>query len=303
MASVVGGRAPDLFSFEDYREYLRRHYEFRRAEQARFSYRFMATRLEIDPGQLVRILQGQLHLPQRALAATLRLCRFTAREAAFFEELVRLGRCRDPAEADRIRDRLDALRTVAARELDGRESSFYLHWRHSVVRALASLAPTADGGELGRLCLPEQSPADAAESTRLLEALGLLVRDDGGRLLPTQAHVAPGQDVPREVLRNWHAQVLSLASESVDRFGPAQRDISTLTVALSSKDLPLVGGWIADLRREVQAMAGAADSPDRVLQVCVQLFPVAKTRPGGGRRQDRRDSASPSALQFSRSFR
>jgi len=289
MAALVGGPAPDLFSFADYRQFLRTYYEFRRAQQPSFSYRFMATRLEIDPGQLVRILQGRLHLPQRALAATLRLCKFTPRDAAFFEELVRLGRSRNGAEADRSRDRLDALRTVVPRELEQEQSSFYGHWRHAVVRALAGIARTVDGGELGRLCLPEQSASEASESVRLLEALGLLVRDELGCPAPAEAHVAPGQDVSREVLREWHAQVLSLAAQSVDRYDPSQRDISTLTVALSSKDLPLVSAWISDLRRQVQARAGAAPSPDRVLEVCVQLIPVAMTGRGGGNLESKRD--------------
>jgi len=284
MAALVGGQAPDLFSSADYRQFLRTYYEFRRAEQPGFSYRFMAARLEIDPGQLVRILQGRLHLPQRALAATLRLCKFTAREAAFFEELVRLGRSRNAEEADRSRDRLDAMRTVVPRELDGEEISFYAHWRHTVLRALASVARTADAGELGALCLPPQSAAEASGSVRLLETLGLLARDEHGSLAPAEPHVAPGRGVPGDVLRKWHAQALSLASESLDRCDPAQRDISTLTVALSSKDLPLVSGWISDLRRQVQARAGATRSPDRVLQVCVQLFPVATTGQGGAKR-------------------
>jgi uncharacterized protein (TIGR02147 family) len=112
MAALVEGEAPDLSAFADYREFLRRYYEFRRAVQPSFSYRFMATRLEIDPGQLSHILQGRRHLPQRVLAATMRLCRFTPRDAAIFEEMVRLGRSRNPEDAARSRERLDALRTV-----------------------------------------------------------------------------------------------------------------------------------------------------------------------------------------------
>jgi len=285
MAEVVGDPAPDLYAFSDYRAFLRRYCEFRRIEQPSFSYRFMATRLEIDPGQLAHILQGRLHLPQRALAAVLRLCKFTAREAAFFEELVRLGRSRKPEEAARCRARLDALRTVVPRELDQDDAAFYLHWRHAVVRALAGIAHTADAGELGRFCLPVQSEAEAVESARLLEELGLLVRDEIGCLTPTEAHLTPGEGVSKDVLRKWHDQVLALAAESVERFDTAQRDVSTLTVALSSKDLPILRAWISDLRRQVQAQAGVSGSPDRVLEVCVQLFPVARTGSGNGDRE------------------
>jgi len=277
VAAVVEGEAPDLFSFTDYREYLRRHYEFRRARQASFSYRFMATRLEVDPGQLAHILRGKLHLPQRALAATLKLCRFDSREAAFFEELVRLGRCRKPEDAARSRERLDALRTVRPRALGAGGESFYSHWRHAVIRALASVVGVSEGGELGSLCQPIQTPQEAADSIRILEELNLLVRDEKGTLRAPEAHVVPGPDISRAILRKWHAQVLDLASSSLDRFGASDRDVSTLTVALSSKDLPAVRGWIADLRSQIQAHAAATETPDRVLDACIQLFPVALT--------------------------
>jgi uncharacterized protein (TIGR02147 family) len=278
VAAVVEGEAPDLFSFTDYREFLRRHYEFRRAAQPSFSYRFMATRLEIDPGQLAHILQGKLHLPQRALAATLKLCRFDARESAFFEELIRLGRCRKPEDAARSRERLDALRTVQQRELGPEGESFYHHWRHAVVRALASTAKVSDGGEFAGLCRPPLTSVEARESTELLEKIGLLSRDGDGTFRAREAHVVPGPAVSRNVLRKWHAQVLELAASSLEVFDAADRDVSTLTVAFSSKDLPTVRGWISDLRREVQARASATECPDRVLNACIQLFPVARTR-------------------------
>jgi uncharacterized protein (TIGR02147 family) len=283
MAAVVEGTPPDLYAFSDYREYLRCHYEHRRLRQPSFSYRFMSSRLEIDPGQLSRILQGKLHLPQRALAATLKLCRFDPREAAYFEELVRLGRSRKPEEIIRSRERLEALRSVTSRELSARSEGFYGHWRHAVIRALVGFVDeSGDGRDLGTLCLPAQSGEEAAASIRLLEETGLVVRDQEGRLRPADPHVVPGDGVSRAALRRWHGQSLDLAVQSLERFGPDRRDVSTLTVALSSKDLGIVRGWIADLRRQVKALAGAADSPSQVVDVCVQVFPVARTSRSGG---------------------
>lgn len=282
MAAVVEGEAPDLFSFADYREFLRRYYEFRRCQQPTFSYRFMSARLEIDPGQLAHILQGKLHLPQRALAATLKLCRFDSRQAAFFEELVRLARSRKPEEIERCRERLDALRSVVQRELGSDAEGFYHHWRHAAIRALADMVPeNGDGGALGRHCLPFQGAVDAAESVALLLRIGLLERDGARRLRPTHPHVAAGAEISAEALRGWHRQVLGLASESLERFPPGRRDVSTLTVAISASDLPAVKEWISDLRRQVQAQADSASAPGEVWNICVQFFPVART--GGGR--------------------
>ena len=118
---------PDLFSHDDYRAYLRAHYEHRRSIQSTFSYRFMASRLDMDAGQLAHILQGRLHLPQRVLPAVLKLCRFGSLESAYFEELLRLARARTDEERARCRERLDALRSVAPKELDAGSAGFYGH--------------------------------------------------------------------------------------------------------------------------------------------------------------------------------
>ena len=275
MAEVVTS-GPDLFSFTDYREYLKAHYEHRRGIQPAFSYRFMAARLDIDAGQLAHILQGRLHLPQRALPATLKLCKLGSLESAYFEELLRLGRSRTEEERERCRERLSALRAVVPREL-GRESSpFYEDWRHSVLRSLAGVVKVRQAQGLGRLCDPPSTEAEAESIVRLLEGLGLVGRDPEGFLRPTQSQLTAGESVPRESLRRWHDQVLQLGIRSEDRFVSSQREVATLTAALSEGDLGTVRGWIADFRRQVQALSGGVETPDRVLEVCVQFFPVAQ---------------------------
>jgi uncharacterized protein (TIGR02147 family) len=268
--------APDLFAFSDYRKYLKAHYEHRRSIQSAFSYRFMAQRLDIDAGQLAHILQGRLHLPQRTLPAVLKLCKFGSLESAYFEELLRLARSRTEAERERCAERLAALRAVVPRELGKDEAGFYAHWRHAVVRSLTGVVQARKAEGLGPLCDPPSTSAESEASVRLLEGLGLLARDGDGFLRPSQPHISAGAEVPREELRRWHDQVLDLAVRSVDSFGPADREVATLTAALSEEDFATVREWIADFRRQVQALAGGVASPDRVMEVCVQFFPVAR---------------------------
>ncbi|MBK8804669.1 MAG: TIGR02147 family protein [Fibrobacteres bacterium] len=268
---------PDLYAFLDYREFLLAHYEHRRQIQKTFSYRFMAARLDVDAGQLAHILRGRLQLPQRALSATIALCRLDERQGAYFEELVRLSSCKDDDEKARIHERLDALREVTIRQIPPSASDFYAHWEHSTLRALAGVLPeTGDGSGLGRHCIPPLSAEAASQSIAFLERTGLLRRDEWGRLYPTETHVAPAVDVPRETLRRWHDQVLMLASESLDRIPSDRRDVSTLTVALSQSDFQVVADWIAEFRRSIQALATASKEPDRVVQSCVQMIPVSK---------------------------
>lgn len=268
---------PEVFGFQDYREYLKALYDTRREASSVFSYRFMAQRLDVDAGQLSRILQGKLHLPQRALAATIQLCRLEGREAAYFEELMRRARAKTPEEAARSQERLDALKVPATGEVGSEQAEYYARWHHSVVRALASLETMPqDAVTIAKSCRPPIAEREAAESMELLERLDLLRRDGSGRLVPNEPHIAPRRSVPPELLRDWHSQAMSRAREALERTPPAERDMSTMTVAVNGSDLAKVREWIADLRRQVRALAASTAEPDRVFQVNVQCFPVAR---------------------------
>jgi uncharacterized protein (TIGR02147 family) len=276
---------PVVFGFLDYREYLKALYDSRREASSVFSYRFMAQRLDVDAGQLARILQGKLHLPQRALAAAIQLCRLEGREAAYFEELVRHGRAKNPEETARSLERLEALKVPAPCAVPPDQAAYYGQWHHSLVRALAALEGIPQDPEtIARSCRRPVSPEDVSKSLSLLEGLGLLVRDASGRLLAGEPHLTPGDGIDPGVLREWHAQAMEEARRALAEIPPTERDLSTVTLALNSTELATVREWVADLRRQVRALSARTEKPDRVYQVNVQFFPVAKRaktkRPG-----------------------
>lgn len=281
------GELMDLFAYTDYRVYLREFYENRKESNPIWSYRFMATRLEMDPGQLVKILQGKLHLPQRALGAAIKLCGLDARQAAFFEELVRFSRARTADESSRSYERLNALRGVPSGALSQDQADYYRSWHHTVVRALLGMAPfRGDWETLGALCMPPLTPDEARSSVELLERLGIVVRDDHDVLSLSNAHITPGAGVPVEAVRKFQRDTLDLAKRALEAIPREEREISTITMALAESDLTLVQGWVQDLRRQVQALADGTREPDRVYHLNVQLFPVAKRarkrKVGGG---------------------
>lgn len=267
----------DILGYTDYRAFLRDFYENRKESNPIWSYRFMSTRLEVDPGQLVKILQGKLHLPQRALGAAIRLCGLEGRDAAFFEELVRFSRARSAEESSRCYERLAALRGVASGSISPDQSEYYRSWHHTVVRSLLGMAPfRGDWETLGSLCMPSITAEQARDSVELLERLGIVCKDELGALRLAAMHVTPGEGVPVETVRQFQKDTIDLAKQALDAFPRSEREISTITMALSESDIGLVQGWVRDLRRQVQSLADNTREPDRVYHLNVQLFPVAR---------------------------
>jgi len=265
---------PSVFQFEDYRAFLLAHYEARKAIKRQFSYRFMAGRLDVDPGQLVWILKGKLHLPARSISAAIKLCHLEGRDAAYFEELSRLIRARSAGEKSRCRERLAALRGVDTHPLEASQASFYERFHHSVLRALAPLGKHASPSQLGACCIPPLDAEQAEHSLKLLSTLGLVHSGRGGWSLP-KTHITTGTAIDPSILREFHAQAIGCAMTALKDQPPANRDISTLTVALSASDLGTVRSWLSDMRRQIQKLAEDTQIPDRVIQFNAQFFPLA----------------------------
>jgi uncharacterized protein (TIGR02147 family) len=275
MAAVI----PSPLACLDYRVWLKDAYEARKQESAFFSYRFMALRLEIDAGQLVKILQGKLHLPERAVPKVVKLFSLDGREADYLQELVAFAKSRSRKETAESFNRLMDLKGLDARTLEDRHAAYYLDWRHTVVRSLIGIATfRGDYEALGRLCDPPLSEDEARRSVELLESLDLVARDEKGVWRLKSTHVVQGSSVPRQAVRKFQADVLQLAERALNEVPPEEREISTQTVAVSASDLPVLRGWVADFWRQVQLLAQGSLKPDRICHVGVMLFPAARIR-------------------------
>jgi len=268
-----------VFSFLDYRAYLQSYQESRKADKDWYSVRYMAGRIEMDPGQLVKVLQGKLHLPLARIPAISKLCRFDGREEAYFETLVRLGRAKTRGEIQELTERIVALRGVEVKGLEADQAEYFHNWHHAVVRSLAGIVPFRGGFEaIGEMITPRVSAEKIKESVELLARLGLLREDDKGYWRLAEPHVHPGDKMPAEVVRRFQGQTMRLAERSLEEIPVDERDISSLTVTLRWSDLPRMREKVAEIRRQIQTLATESSEPDGVFQLNVQLFPVARVR-------------------------
>lgn len=265
-----------VYDHEDWRTFLQQEVERRRSEGLDESVRDFAKKLEMDSAQFHRVLSGRAPLPFRYLARLVEILGMDRRSTAYLEELLRLGRARSQEEKSRCRERLTALRGVAASPVEGRQAQYYAHWRHSVIRSLVgSGGVRGDGAGLGALCIPPVTDQESRESLELLLELGLVVRGPDGTSRLSDSHLVSGPDVPVEVVRGFHRQAIDLARRALEEIPAQERDVSAVTAAVDASGLSALRDLAKDLRQKVQKLSHGTRSPDRVYQFNVQLFPVA----------------------------
>ena len=270
-----------VYEHDDWRSFLQEEIDRRHAEGLDESARDFARKLGIDSAQFHRILSGRTPFPFRHLSSLVGILGLDRRATAYFEELLRMDRARSAEEKARCRERISALRGVAASPVEGSQARYYGHWLHSVIRSLVGASRVrGDGGELARLCIPPLREEETRDSVRLLLELGLVERGEDGALRLRDAHVVSGPDVPVPVVRGYHRQAIEQGRRALRDIPPSERDISAVTAAVDDAGFAALREMAKELRQKVQKLSHGTRAPDRVYQMNVQLFPVAWGSPG-----------------------
>lgn len=267
----------NIYDYLNYAAFMRDYYEFRKRQNAFFSYRYMGKLLGMDPGFLVKVTQGKVALPERAIAAVGKLCKLGEAEAKYFEALVHYGRAKTPPEIKTHFETLISLRGLESRPLEISQYEYYRKWHHSAVRSLLTFHDfRGDYADLASRVHPHISMAEAEESVRLLIELGILKRHADGRHEVVGPPLTTGEKWQGTAIRNFQVESLELAKKSLVEDPRDVRDISTVTVAIRFSDLEEIKTRIRELRQSIMHMMTDSGDPDCVYQINFQAIPLSR---------------------------
>jgi uncharacterized protein (TIGR02147 family) len=265
-----------VFEYLDYRAYLKDSYEERKSESSFYSYRMMAESFGLFPSNIFRILHGEGHLPARCQSRALEFLGLSGRSAEYYLLLISYARERSTKAKGEILEKAMTLRDVARRPLENQELEYFSRWWTAALRALLEITDgRAVPAELTNCLIPPVPEADIKASLSLLQDLGLVKKASSGRLLPTQAHLTAGGPAKAQAVRGFQRQILALASESLERFPPDDRDISTLTLSMDEDAFREIREMIRECRRQIQKRVEDCRESDRVLHLAMAFFPAA----------------------------
>src|SRR5690606_9634432 len=119
------------------------------------------------------------------------------------------------------------------------------------------------------------APAEARSGLDTLMQLGLLTRDDEGRLKQSDPIVTTGPEAASVHATNYHRTMIARASAAIDTIPAPQRDVSALVLCLSPDGLGIVKERIQKFRRELLELSAGEADPRQVVQINFQLFPLS----------------------------
>jgi uncharacterized protein (TIGR02147 family) len=269
-----------LFEYFDYQEFMRDYYEEKKRDNPYMSYRYLGYHMKLDSGFLLKVLQGKLHLAERSLPTVCAFFKFSERESRYFEMLVNYNKAKSTTDIKMYFEKLMVLRDLRARPVEEYQYAFYQKWYHSAIHALLSIFEfKGEFKKLASILSPSITAKQAQESILLLKKIGLITISDDGSYRPVDAFVTTGEKWHSAAIREFQKETINLSSQTIDMCEKELRDISTITVALSTKDLPEIRERIRQLRQSILTLEND-NQPDTVFQINIQVIPVTQTLGG-----------------------
>ena len=271
---------PDIFQYMDYRAWL---HDWLIARKGRPSLRMLARRAKCSPALISAVTTGTRDLDTGRAETFAAAMKLDAEQTNHLLALVALAH--DPSRQRRQRALDEALATPRFRgssRPEGAAIAVLSDPDMSAVMELARCDGWRDDPEwIARSLRPPISPEAAAAALTALQTVGALVLGEDGKVRLGRADWATDHRVAAGVasLANarLHRAFLGRAPDMLDTVPTDERQFGTMTFAVDAELVKQIKARIERFFEEIIHLVDSADvRRDRVYQLGVQLFPLAK---------------------------
>lgn len=274
---------PDVFAFDDHRQFLAEAIEDLRRTRRNFSLRWLAQRCEFSSHTyLPKVVAGERSLAPETVPRVAKALGLRGNAERCFRLLVAWNLAPEGSQKHELFSRLEGVRALGRKKrLEGRQSRYYEHWYYPVIRQLVLWTDwSGDWGRLGGYLDPPISAEQAREAVETLVDLGLLEQREG-----TWHSASPTINVDRlpvAAKQRGRHDILRRGMESLLRHAPHERHTTCLLLAMSEDSFRQATEILTDAAQKCLGLAAADPVVDRVWQVALQVFPASlptKARP------------------------
>lgn len=273
----------DIFSYSDFKEYLRDKIALLKEGDSSFTYRKISSELGIkSAGYITQVLNGASTLSAKLLPEFVRVLGLKKREALYFEVLVNYNQAKDEKVRSLYYQKMTELKKLSQTKLDPESYLFYEKWYYSAIRSIIDLVDF-DGTnfrDISNLIVPSISEKQVEKAIKVLKKLKLIKMGDNGFYRLAHKNITTGLNSDSVVLNNFVINTVDIAKESLYNFPVKERSFSALTLCVSKSCFNEIKDNIAEFRKQTLELVSKDSNLDKVCQLNIQLFPLSKSWEG-----------------------
>lgn len=268
----------DIYTYNNYRDYLRDEYQTRKTSPRGFSYRAFAKRCGFSSPNFIKlVIDGQRKLSDSSAGRIAEFLQLTGRRREYFLALVQFNQAASDADRRQLWAQLQRFLPAAKRRnLDQKTLEYMENWHYAIVREMTELAGFRDDPYwIHRRLWGDIEPRQIAASLNYLLKAGFIERTDNG-LRACDDMVLSKDELASLAVRSFHRQLLRQAEAALEEVPLGDREFASVVFALPHDALGELKDRIKHFRKSLHhwAVAKAKDLPsDAVVQLSIQMFP------------------------------
>lgn len=273
---------PDIFTYSEYRDFLRDYFEARRLENSKFSFRVFARQAGFATGSTPKmVLDGKRKLTIESARKFAKGLQLNKRQTSYLEALVEFEQADSTEKKAAAAHKIKALVPRHKTAVLGREFADYITNLNLV--ALREMLHLRDFKEepawIGRTIQPSMTPAEIKQAFAQLFRLGLVVKNDKGKLVPAEPIVSTTAEVNDIDVFSIHRSLLKMAEESLATVPANKRHNASLTFPVPLRKMEEIKKRILSFQQSlIELVDDGQNDFDEVFHLSIALFPVTNAK-------------------------
>lgn len=276
----------EIFTYTDYRSYLKDKYTQLKSTQPVFSYRFFSKRAGFaSPNFLKLVIEGKRNLSQESIHRFADVLKLKTKERRFFEILVHYTQAKDPGSKQHYYQQLlEFPEYQKTHHLEKEQYAYLSHWYYPAILELTHLPDFHEEPEwIFEKLKKKITTKEIREALECLQEMKLLKKDTEGHLVATYTAMTTGETARSLASFSFHEQILDQARSALREQNEDEREFAALTMAMNKDQLKKLKEMIRDFRKMIVNFVSQEEKekPTTVYQLNVGLFSISTTKKGG----------------------
>jgi len=267
-----------VFHYQSARSYLKDMIADQKSRNQDFSLRRFCRQSEVGShALLVMLLNGKRKMTLKQVPAFARAFGMSSLERMYFQNLIQLDNARSDEERDLCKLWLNELNPIPEHKIVEIEHfQVIANWIHMAILTLAKIEGAKITPEnVHALVNGKVSLAECRQAIERLLDLGLLEEKDG-RLMPTHSWVRTKDDLASKGAREYHKQVLKLATDAIEEQSVDEREFQSFALTLPRGRIALAKDMIRKFRHQL-VTAMESEPGHEVYQCNLQFFRLTES--------------------------
>lgn len=265
--------------FTDYRAFLLAHVQDKRKENPQWTYGIWSRKLGLkDPSSITKILQGQRHPGKQITDRLTKYFNFNSNEGQYFHDLVSFYKVKDdPRLSVLLLEKMGKQNPdLNSKILDDKSFALISNWYCFAVREMVRLDGFFEDPDwISKSFNFKVTPSEAERAISMLLQVGLLERDNAGKLKVRNGIFKTETDYVSEALKRFHESSLDNAKLALLTIDVQDREFLASVFAMRRSNIPQAKELIREFKDRFESLL-EEDNTDAIFQIQIQFYPLTK---------------------------